>query len=427
MPSPSIDRIRDVPEIATRIVLGAQASVAGNGVVVVELDGRQIQADVETVEAAKGVANAMLLTAPEGTLTASDILELRHKAEDIYLQQLCLQDKKLRSCLFVPSGPSAGSYYRSMIPADAINSAGLAITHHTRRLDLAKAVRYDAVWVQLAAVPFLRGILEQAKRQNVKVIYDIDDRPDKIPEHNPSHKIFKDFQLSEILEMLQLADLVTVSQRKLLEWAEQYAERVTVAPNMIPAAIWPPCPRRAKEFKRVLWAGSPTHKPDLEMIARPLLKILQERKDVRFCFFGEDPPEILKPVSDQIDLLPFVSFEDYAETLASIDADLAVAPLASHPFNETKSALKLLEYGACGIPAIASAEGEYPELVEAGMPADLVNRPDDWESALRRYLDFSIGKLRRRGSRARKWVQENRCIISSKGEAWVGCLEEAFR
>jgi len=435
-----IDKIRDVPEFAVRIYLGADVSIVGDKMRL-ELDGREYFSDPETIQFATEVAKVLEIS-PKTVETATDVLELRHKAEDIYLHQLCLGDTKLRSCLFVPCGPMAGSYYRSMMPADSMNTAGKVIAHHTNRLDLAKAARYDAVWVQLAAVPQLRVILEAAKKDGIKILYDLDDRPDVIPEHNPSHKVFEGWQLQEILEMMQLADVVTVSTRTLAQWAREHARKVAVAPNMLPAAIWPAAPRRPRDHVKILWAGSPTHGADLDLVALPLSRILQEGDGrVRFVCFGEELPKILHSASKWIDQIGFVDYEDYAERLASIDADIGIAPLADLPFNHNKSGIKALEYAGCGYLSLVSPVGEYPELIletwssgrlaapdmhqVRGLPGGIVQNKD-WYFALKYWTARHRETIHRAGDAARKWVDQNKCLISSQAQPWVDALNLAF-
>ena len=49
-----------------------------------------------------------------------------------------------------------------------------------------------------------------------------------------------------------------------------------------------------------------------------------------------------------------VPIERYPRALAALDLDLALAPVEQNLFNECKSNLRLLEYGACGFPVVCS-------------------------------------------------------------------------
>ncbi len=70
-----------------------------------------------------------------------------------------------------------------------------------------------------------------------------------------------------------------------------------------------------------------------------------------------------------------MELDPYPAKLASLDLDLALAPLEQHPFNECKSHLKLLEYGVLGYPVIATDirpyQGDYPVI-------RVQNRVEDW-------------------------------------------------
>jgi hypothetical protein len=76
----------------------------------------------------------------------------------------------------------------------------------------------------------------------------------------------------------------------------------------------------------------------------------------------------------------WVPLYDYAKKLASLDLDLAVAPLEHHPFNEAKSNLRLLEYGVLGYPVLWTDILPY----QCGLPVFRVaNRHHAWTKAIR--------------------------------------------
>ena len=67
--------------------------------------------------------------------------------------------------------------------------------------------------------------------------------------------------------------------------------------------------------------------------------------------------------------------EALPEALASLNLDLALAPLESNSFNEAKSHLKLIEYGILGFPVICSDvtayRGDFPVTRLANSPKAL--------------------------------------------------------
>ncbi|WP_141696441.1 glycosyltransferase family protein, partial [Xanthomonas cerealis] len=125
------------------------------------------------------------------------------------------------------------------------------------------------------------------------------------------------------------------------------------------------------------WAGGASHTGDLELIADVVQALAGE---VHWVFMGMCPERLRPHVAE---VHPGVDFERYPQALAALRLDLALAPLEDNLFNRCKSNLRLLEYGACGYPVIASDLPPY----QGGLPATLVkHRFRDWVNAIRQHL-----------------------------------------
>ena len=111
-----------------------------------------------------------------------------------------------------------------------------------------------------------------------------------------------------------------------------------------------------------------------------------------------------------------VPFAEYPARLAQLDLDLAHAPLLDNPFNRCKSALKLIEFGALGIPVIASDVAPYQNA-----PVQRVdNTPQAWSSA----LDALLRDAARRAECAltlQQWAW-GRHRLSDRRAAWLDAL-----
>jgi glycosyltransferase involved in cell wall biosynthesis len=77
---------------------------------------------------------------------------------------------------------------------------------------------------------------------------------------------------------------------------------------------------------------------------------------------------------------PVFDFPEITKVLPEID--IGLVPLERGVFNEAKSCLKGLEYGACGIPFVASSTGEYVRLVAEAPVGLLADTPEEWRHAL---------------------------------------------
>jgi glycosyltransferase involved in cell wall biosynthesis len=112
-----------------------------------------------------------------------------------------------------------------------------------------------------------------------------------------------------------------------------------------------------------------------------------------------------------------VPFDIYPQTLAALGLDVALAPLAANRFNECKSNLRLLEYGALGVPVVATDIVPY----RCGLPVTLVrNRPVAWIDAVRA-LAFERDTARETGAALRAAVLRD-WMLDDHLDAWVGAL-----
>lgn len=170
--------------------------------------------------------------------------------------------------------------------------------------------------------------------------------------------------------------------------------------NALPDWIWKfPGDVQASQQRRLRigWSGAPQHDADLRFLSEVMI---QTRDLADWVFFGARPPG-LEALATEV--IPMVPFNEYPARLQSLNLDLALAPLTDTPFNRCKSHLKILEYGALGLPVIASDLEPYKSS-----PAILAG-PDDcaeWTEKIRMLLQNEEYRLWQ-GSLMKKWVFEN--------------------
>ena len=132
---------------------------------------------------------------------------------------------------------------------------------------------------------------------------------------------------------------------------------------------------------------------------------------------GESLPE---GVSDWIaETHEFVHpLADYPAKLASLDLDLAVAPLEIHAFNEAKSNLRLLEYGYLGWPVICT--DILPYQTDDPPVLRLPNDPARWIAAIRERV-AERDALARSGDALQAWVHRH-YLLESYLDEWYAAL-----
>ena len=114
----------------------------------------------------------------------------------------------------------------------------------------------------------------------------------------------------------------------------------------------------------------------------------------------------------------FVPIADYPAKLASLNLDLAVAPLEIHPFNESKSNLRLLEYGVLGWPVICT--DIYPYRTNNPPVIYVQNQVDEWVAAIRQILADKAA-LVDAGSALKAWVLEH-YMLEDHLDEWLSAL-----
>ena len=113
-----------------------------------------------------------------------------------------------------------------------------------------------------------------------------------------------------------------------------------------------------------------------------MLEVVRTLADeVDWVFFGMCP-EMLRPYVKEFH--KGVPMAQYPRKLASMNLDLALAPLEQNLFNDCKSNLRLLEYGACGYPVICTETKAYAGY----LPCTRVkrNEAEYWLEAIRMHL-----------------------------------------
>ena len=204
---------------------------------------------------------------------------------------------------------------------------------------------------------------------------------------------------------VKAATAITVSTKAMQKevWS-RYRKPSIIVPNMMIEEELRPIKARTNERLRVLWTGSVTHQADLKQIV-PV--VLQTSHKYDWVFFGDAPDAI----RDMVDVRPQVPFRNYLQALDDIQADVGIAPLIEDRFNECKSNLKLLEYGALGLATIESDTGPYRD---GGGALVQVGDVSGWIDALQALEDndaLHANKLASRSYTERHLVNNNLDLI----------------
>jgi glycosyltransferase involved in cell wall biosynthesis len=243
-------------------------------------------------------------------------------------------------------------------------------------------------------------------------VFELDDLLTNVPVKSSRKKDFvqkKDLH-QRFRKAVSLCHRFVVSTEFLAEEYKGYTDEVIAVPNYLERARWGHFnPSRRQDHKlRVGWAGSVTHDGDLMEIIDVVRATADE---VDWVFFGMCPEE-LRPLIKEFH--PPVPLDDYPAKLASLNLDLAVAPLEDVPFNHAKSHLRLLEYGVLGFPVICTDITPY----RGAYPVTRVpNRYKDWVEAIRAHV-ADPDELARRGDALREHIVAN-WMLEDHLDVWL--------
>lgn len=304
-------------------------------------------------------------------------------------------------------------HYRVIQPYQALESAlrvegGLKF-HDFHFTDVAR-IEPDVIVLQGAWAN--EGILKQIARYQeatgAKVVLEFDDYVPNIPVQSIYRKQIPQSAIAKIRRAMEKVDWLVVSTSVLAEEYAPYHHDIRVAHNGLYAPWWKGLSsvRRAGKKPRVGWAGGSSHTGDLAVI-QALVKDMQD--EVEWVFMG------MQPVGVACEFHTGVPIEQYPQALAGLNLDLAVVPLEINQFNRSKSNLRLLELGACGVPVICTDIEPY----RCGLPVMRVrNRYQDWAEAIRSHLS-DLDAAARAGDELRVAVLRDWMLEGDNLDQWT--------
>lgn len=324
-------------------------------------------------------------------------------------------------CYGVPVNGGSGDY-RMKQPFTAMSQAGNAICEYGRsHLTVTELARQmpDTVVFQNGISDADIEMMEMYREflPHIQIIFLLDDLLHDLPEKSSQYKklkaAFRDAK-SRLRKALSYCDRLIVSTKPLAEMCKGMIDDIDIIPNRLRKATWNELQslRQQSAKPRVGWAGAQQHQGDLEIIIDVVKETAEE---VDWVFFGMCPEEIKPYIKEDH---AFVDIEAYPQKLASLNLDLAVAPLEEHDFNIAKSNLRLLEYGILGWPVVCS--DIFPYQTNDAPVIRVANNKADWLSAIRQIL-ADPSALQQAGDDLKAWVEQH-YLLEDHLDEWFSSL-----
>lgn len=257
-----------------------------------------------------------------------------------------------------------------------------------RRRDVASAGAFDAVVIYRESA--LLGPAFYERMLPVPFVLDFDDAI-WMPSGGGANGLFARLRFpSKTADIARIASAVTVGNTHLADWARMHNDDVTVVPTTIDLDRYTVQPPRAPGASFVIvWIGSFSTLPYLEIVRRPIERLASERSvEVRIVC---DRP-MARPFAFATNT--FVRWSAANEAADIGAGDVGIMPLSDDEFSRGKCGCKALQYMAAGRPAVASPVGVNRDIIDAGENGLLAASDEEWYRALRALADDPAARHR---------------------------------
>lgn len=322
----------------------------------------------------------------------------------------------LPSVMAVPINMGAVGHYRVVQPFTELEKAGWIQggLHYgmPEAVELARQQPETVILQCRYGVNSIDDFKEVKRSTNARLIYELDDYIIDVPQKNAHARNMPGNMRELVHKGIALSDRVVVSTQPLADALSGMHADIRVVPNMLAESLWNQLKsdRYTSKKPRVGWAGGSSHRGDLELIL-DVVKALADEVD--WVFFGMCP-DLLRPYVKEFH--EPVSLPTYPQKLASLNLDLALAPLEINLFNDCKSNLRLLEYGACGFPVICTDTKAYRGYLPCTRVAN--NETQEWIEAIRMHLDDRDANARQ-GDALREVVLRDYVLTQDNLQLWA--------
>jgi len=284
---------------------------------------------------------------------------------------------------------------------------GNIVNSYVRRMASARrGADADLVWLEGEAFPWWPAALERVFGPRRPFVVDYDDaafhRYDR-------HRFFmvRAALSRKIDAVMRRAALVVAGNDYIADRARRAgARRVERLPSVVDTDRFAPAPgpRPSRPFT-VGWVGTPSTQKYLAPF-RDVFRALCAEGGARLVLVGARLGADLPP---EAEVRPWSEAGESAE-LQSLDA--GVMPLPDDPWTRGKCGYKLIQYGAAGLPVVASPVGVNTEIVSDRETGFLAEGATAWLEALRRLRD-DAGLRDRLGRAGRARVEERYSLRSA--------------
>lgn len=336
-----------------------------------------------------------------------------------YLDLLKRRGYTLRLAPFLPPHRWRLFYQRGQTLA----RVGMILRGFARRLGLLfSAPRYDRIFIHREAAPvgppFIEWFLAKVIRK--KVIYDFDDAiwmTDKANESTPERILRWRGKVSSICRW---SYKVSCGNEYLRQYALRFNANAALNPTTIDTeGLHNPSVQKPaeKDPNRIVigWTGSHSTLKYLEQLGNVLMEVQQRFPETTLLLIADRPPKL------KIPNIIFRQWSPETEISDLMMSDIGIMPLPDDEWSKGKCGFKALQYMALGIPAVASAVGVNPTIIQHMGNGCLCNTDEEWVTILETLIVNA--DLRKRLGQAGRQTVIDRYSVSSNTSTFLSLFE----
>lgn len=227
-------------------------------------------------------------------------------------------------------------------------------------------------------------------------------------------------------EGIRASDGLIASTPQVAEAYAKYAPQTWVVRNWLPRWVTE-VPVFRKRPPMAGWFGTiSAHRRDLEWLA-PAAKGIS-----RLGIVGEWW-NVAKVLGRSLDWHADITFDERKLYALLSRFSVGIAPVVDDRFNRAKSWIKPLEFGALGIPCVASRVEPYKQLLDESIDERywrfsqfwVVRTPEEMVEHVNGFLDESPEKMAKLSELLREDIRDNFTLEGRGGDEWEAMISEA--
>jgi hypothetical protein len=324
--------------------------------------------------------------------------------------------KKILKIIFVAADTSGPAYHDLYIPVNYFHKYNLLQCQIVTSLEKVLTSDADIIGFQRQYVPEVLMYVRMAKRNNKVITTICDDNVWNIPPGNPANSVYQGIIIDTYEAILKEVHAVTTSTPYLKELCVKHNPATYIHRNLVEMGIHqfvaPDKDDDEVQWTRILWHGTPHHHDDITLVEPAIKEITNKYPHIKWVFMGYKPQQLAEYCPrNRWEYYEFVPVESFYAAIASLDADLAFAPLTDHPFNWGKTARKAQEFAILGLPMILAPIRTYDDWkhMETAIKPK-TNDTEGWIEAFSYMIEAAPEERRRLAEAAYYFIDNNHNI-----------------